>query len=93
MIDVNFKARNFKPRSLSSILAAQLYVQMTSNFNRMALYPFRICHGNVSCQLRDLLGYYLVSKRLYKLKWIVKFELRRDSHATEFRTQIFCEKQ
>ena len=74
-------------------LVEQLYVQMTSNFHRTTSYPFRICHVNDSCQLRDLPGYLLVLKGLYKLNLIVKFELRRDSHTTDIQTYIFYEKQ
>ena len=91
--DVNFEKRNFDPRSRSIILVEQLYVQITSNFHRMTPYPILICHINNSCQLRDLSGYLLVLKRLYKLNLIVKFELRRDSYTTAFRTYIFYVKQ
>ena len=44
-------------------LIEQLHGQMTSNFHRMTSYPFRICHVNVSCQLRDLSGYLFSFKK------------------------------
>ena len=44
---------------------------------------------------QEMMHYLHVYKKahMYKLKCIVKFELRRDSHTIEVRTDIFYEKQ